>query len=50
MQNEWGEAMLKRYRVKGGEVNLTSDNFEYPAFKPNKHYRIIGKIIRVCGR
>lgn len=47
VNNEWGDTMLKRYREKDGEVFLTSDNSEYPSLKPNKHYRIIGKVIGV---
>ncbi|MDP2167943.1 MAG: XRE family transcriptional regulator [Thermodesulfovibrionales bacterium] len=44
--NEYGEAMVKRFRVKDGKPLLESDNPEYPTFKPNKHYRIIGKVIK----
>lgn len=44
VNNEFGESMIKRYRVKpDGEVWLTSDNPEYPSFKPNEQYRIIGR-------
>jgi len=45
--NEWGEAMIKRYRVKGdGEQWLVSDNPEYPPVKPNEGFQIIGKVIK----
>lgn len=43
--NEWGEIMVKRYREKNGEKFLVSDNPEYPTFKPNSEYKIIGKVI-----
>lgn len=46
VNNEWGETMLKRYRIKDGEVILTSDNPEYPSFKPNEHSKIMGKVIK----
>ncbi len=46
VRNEWNEVMLKRYRVKDGEVFLTSDNPEYPTVKPNGDYKIIGRVIK----
>ncbi|MBI3584240.1 MAG: helix-turn-helix transcriptional regulator [Nitrospinae bacterium] len=46
VNNEYGETMLKKYYVdKNGDVLLVSENPEYPAFKPNEHYSIIGKVI-----
>jgi len=45
--NEWGELILKRFRKKGDEIFLTSDNPEYPTVKPNEHYRSVGKVIKV---
>lgn len=46
VNNEFGDSMIKRYRVKpDGEVGLFSDNPEYPSFKPNEHYRILGKVL-----
>lgn len=50
VNNEWGESMVKRYREKDGEVMLTSDNPEYPSFKPNEHYRVMGKVVGVWRR
>ncbi len=46
VRDEWNEVMLKRYRVKDGEVFLTSDNPEYPTVKPNGDYKIIGRVIK----
>lgn len=48
--NEWGELMVKRYREKGGEKLLVSDNPEFPSYKPNSDFRIIGKVIDVWRR
>ena len=45
--NEWGELLLKRFRKKDEEIVLTSDNPEYPVVKPNNHYKIVGKVIKV---
>ncbi len=46
VNNEFGDSMIKRYRLKDGEVWLFSDNPEYPSFKPNEQYRIIGKVVK----
>jgi SOS-response transcriptional repressor LexA len=45
--NEWGEFILRRYRKKNSNVLLVSDNPEYPLLKPEKGYKIIGKVIAV---
>jgi SOS-response transcriptional repressor LexA len=50
VNDEWGETMLKRYREKDGEPWLVSDNTEFPAFRPNDHYRIMGKVVGVWRR
>ena len=47
VNNEFGESMLKRLKEKEGELWLTSDNPEYPAVRPNAHYRIMGVVVRV---
>lgn len=49
VKNEYGESMIKRYQVteKSGEVRLTNDNPEYPSFRPNEDYKIVGKVIKV---
>lgn len=46
VMNEWNELMIKRFRVKNGEIYLVSDNPEYPTFKPNEAYKIVGKVIK----
>jgi SOS-response transcriptional repressor LexA len=47
VNNEWGESMIKRYRIREGETYLVSDNQEYHHIKPNEYYKIIGKVIGV---
>jgi len=46
-RNEWNELLLKRYREKDDRILLTSDNPEYKPVTPNKHYKIVGKVIRI---
>ncbi|MFH2012572.1 MAG: S24 family peptidase [Pseudomonadota bacterium] len=45
VNDEWGDSMIKRYREKDGDILLTSDNPEYPSYKPNEQYIIIGKVV-----
>ena len=45
--DEWGEAMVKRLKLKEGRKFLISDNAAYPVIEPNEHYRIIGKVVKV---
>lgn len=47
INNRWGEAILRRYRLKGGEVYLTPDNPSYAPFKPDKDTKTIGTVVEV---
>jgi len=47
VNNEWGETMIKRYRIKDNKPILVSENPEYPTIQPNKHYQILGKVISI---
>lgn len=47
VNDEFGDSMLKRLKKKDEEYWLTSDNQEYPAVRPNSHYRIMGVVVRV---
>lgn len=47
VRNEWGEVMIRRYREKGKQKLLFSDNPDYPPIQPNEYYKIIGKAIMV---
>ncbi|WP_282000997.1 LexA family protein [Geotalea uraniireducens] len=45
--NRWGEAILRRYRVKEGEVYLSPDNAAYTPFRPDPETRILGTVVQV---
>lgn len=45
--NRWGDAILRKYRLKNKEVFLVSDNPVYAPFKPDKDTRMIGKVMAV---
>ena len=45
--NRWGDAILRKYRLKGNEPFLVSDNQVYSPFKPDKDTRMIGKVVVV---
>ena len=45
--DEFGDAMVKRLKVRGETKVLVSDNQAYPIVEPNEHYRIIGKVVNV---
>lgn len=47
INNRWGEAILRRYRLKGREVFLTPDNPAYAPFKPDKDTKTIGTVVEV---
>ena len=47
VNNRWGEAILRKYRLKDMEVFLVSDNPVYPPFKPDPETRMIGKVLEV---
>lgn len=42
--DEFNRAMVKQYALKDGEPWLVSINSEYPSFKVNDHYRIVGRV------
>lgn len=48
--NRWGEAILRRYRIKDGEVFLSPDNASYSPFRPDPDTRIIGAVVQVWRR
>lgn len=47
--DEWGDIMLKRFKKKDDRVLLVSDNPDYPSYRPNEHYRIIGKVVKIIS-
>ncbi|RNC66033.1 MAG: XRE family transcriptional regulator [Desulfuromonadales bacterium] len=45
--NRWGEPILRRYRVRDGEVFCSPDNATYATFKPAPETRVIGTVVDV---
>ena len=45
--NRWGDAILRKYRLKDSEVFLVSDNPVYSPFKPDPETKMIGKVLEV---
>ncbi|AAR36714.1 LexA family transcriptional regulator [Geobacter sulfurreducens] len=45
--NRWGEAILRRYRLKAGELLFSPDNAAYSPFHPDPDTRIIGTVVQV---
>ncbi len=45
VNDEFGDSMLKRLKIKDNTYYLTSDNTAYPTFTPNGDYRIMGVVI-----
>ena len=46
-RDEYGDPVIKRYKVKGEEIRLTSDNPKYPTLTPNGDYRVVGVVVKV---
>ncbi len=47
VNNRWGDAILRKYRLKDRKVFLVSDNPVYPPFKPDPETKMIGKVLEV---
>ena len=47
VNNRWGDAILRKYRLKDTEVFLVSDNPVYSPFKPDPETRMIGKVLEI---
>lgn len=47
MSNKWGETILRRYRVKGGEVYFSAENSAYAPFKADTETKIFGAVIAI---
>ena len=45
--NRWGDAILRKFRLKDKETFLVSDNPVYSPFKPDKDTKMIGKVLEV---
>lgn len=47
MNNRWGEVILRRCRVKEGEVYFSPENSVYAPFKADTNTRIFGTVIEI---
>jgi len=45
--NKWEEAILRRCRVKGGDVYFSAENSTYAPFKANADTRILGTVVDI---
>lgn len=50
VNNNWGEAILRRYRVRDGEVFFSSDNSSYKPFSPTPETRVLAKVVAIWRR
>ena len=41
---KWGEAYLRRYRLRGGDIYYSADNAAYAPFKSDSNIRILGTV------
>ncbi len=42
LEGQWGDSLLRRYRVRGNEVFCSADNSSYAPFKPSGELKILG--------
>lgn len=47
LTSKWGEAILRRYRIMGGDILYTADNSTYRPFSPDRETRILAKVVGV---
>jgi len=47
VNNNWGEAILRRYRVRDGEVIYSSDNSSYKPFSPTPETMVLAKVMAI---
>jgi repressor LexA len=47
LNNKWGEAILRRCRVKGDEVYFSAENSVYAPFKADANTRILGSVVDI---
>ncbi|MBI1920485.1 MAG: helix-turn-helix domain-containing protein [Geobacter sp.] len=47
LNNRWGEIILRRCRIKGGETYFSPENSIYTPFKPDGSTRIFGTVVSV---
>lgn len=47
VRDEYGDPVIKRYKIKGEEARLVSDNPKFPTLIPNGDYRVVGVVVKV---
>ena len=47
LNNKWGEAILRRCRVKGEEVYFSAENSVYATFQADANTRILGTVVDI---
>jgi len=47
LNNRWGEIILRKCRIKGGETYFSPENATYTPFKPDGSTRIFGTVVSV---
>lgn len=47
--DEFNRAMVKEYAEKDGEAWLLSVNRDYPNFKVNHHFKLVGKVVKITN-
>ena len=50
MTNKWGEVILRRYRIAGGEEYYSPENTAYAPFKADANTKIFGTVIDIWRR
>lgn len=50
VNNRWGEAILRRYRIVDSDVFLSPDNRAYVPFKKDSKLKMLGKVVDVWRR
>lgn len=47
VRDEYGDPVIKRYKIKGEDARLVSDNPKFPTLIPNGDYRVVGVVVKV---
>jgi len=50
LNNLWGDVIMRRYRISGGQVMFSPDNTSYAPFKPEPNTKVVGTVVDVWRR
>lgn len=50
INNEWGDSVVRRYRIRDGVISYAADNPEYPSLTPAEGYYIVGRVTDIWIR